>query len=218
MIIASTAETVSTIAAVVTVALAAFTVWLTRKMRTESTTAHNEEMTEERALIAEFQQARADAQAAHAKETRQAGEMLDGIAAARKATTIEARHAADHAQAIERVNALGRIAGALREIATHARTEVGATFSIHSPVLALALYAEAETTLYRALGGERQEGQPVTAAIYELTARARNQNTPPSDTRTRAEDLLKAINHLAAEEAVTFGGIADSRRYRETGD
>lgn len=196
MIIASTAEAVDTVAAVVTVGLAALTVWLTGRTLTESQKAGREN---------------ADA---HAKETAETGKLLGAIIAARDATFHEGFEAFERELAVERVTALSRIADLLREAADLARDEINA-IPHWTPMPGLMMRLEVAVSLYRALGGEADPHQPITADILEFAAHSRGMGEVRTTVLTGAQDLLVRVNGLARHEYETFIRLRERRVVRE---
>jgi hypothetical protein len=196
VIIASTAETVSTIAAVVTVGLAALTVWLTGRTLGESQKAGKEN---------------ADA---HAKETAETGKLLNAIIAARDATFNEGFEAFERELAVERIDALSRIADLLRDAADLARDEISA-IPTWTPMPGLMMRLEVAVSLYRVLGGEADLQQPITADILEFAAHSRGKGEVRTRILSGAQDLLVRVNALARYEYETFIRLRERRVVRE---
>lgn len=193
MLLATTTETVGTIASVAAAGLAALALYFARQ------------------TVRESEEARRENTAAHANEMKQSGELLAAMVAARDATFDEGFDAFARGQAVERIVGIGSMANLLRSCADLARRELNTTVAERewTPMTTLAMRLEVAVSLYRAHGGEAESGQPITTAIVEFAARSRGKIEARERILSGANDLLVSVNKLAKQEADIFDHLRE---------
>jgi hypothetical protein len=195
-VLATTGETISTIASVVAAISAAVALYLARE------------------TVVEARKARAESALAHTKEAEENQHLLGAMIAARNATFHEGVEAFERELAVQRIVSLGSIANLLREAANLARSEMEAV-PTYTPMPTVMMRLEVAVSLYRSLGGEADPKEPVTAAILSFATHSRGKGEARVRILAGANDLLAQINGLATYERETFVRLREHRVVRE---